>query len=154
MHERVRTVRRLVQGIVCQSSHSGQQAGGGAGGGAEWRTGTACQQGQATASAAYGRQVAYGGFSTQNQTETEPNQTEAMRNETKMQPKRTCFSIKNVEKSTKNSFELPTVDRHTRTRTDKRTHTRLLRDRARAKTSHKWHLPWHFGRAKKSTMRI
>lgn len=85
MHERVRTVRRLVQGIVCQSSHSGQQAGGGAGKGAEaqWRKGTACQQGQATASAAYGRQVAYGGFSTQNQTETEPNQTEAMRCETK-----------------------------------------------------------------------
>lgn len=120
MHERVRTVRRLVQGIVCQSSHSGQQAGGGAGAEAQWRTGTACQQGQATASAAYGRQVAYGGFSTQNQTETEPNRNDAKRNE--MQPKRTCFSIKNVEKSTKNSFELPTVDRHTRTRTDTHTH--------------------------------
>lgn len=52
---------------------------------------------------------------------TEPNRSDAKRNE--MQPKRTCFSIKNVEKSTKNSFELPTVDRHTRTRTDTHTHT-------------------------------
>lgn len=96
-----------------------------------WRmVGTACQQGQATASAAYGRQVAYGGFPMQkpnwNRTEPKPKRCDAMRNET--QPKRTCFSIKNVEKRTKNSFELPTVD----TQTDSGTHpgTRTQRYRA------------------------
>lgn len=105
MHERVRTVRRLVQGIVCQSSHSGQQAGGG--GGAEWRTGTACQQGQATASAAYGRQVAYGGFSTQNQTETEPNQTEAMRNGTKWNQNEHVFQLKTLRRAPKIHLNCP-----------------------------------------------
>lgn len=109
MHERVRTVRRLVQGIVCQGSHSGQQAGGGAGAGAEarWRKGTACQQGQATASAAYGRQVAYGGFSTQNQTETEPNQTEAMRNETKCNQNEHVFQLKTLRRAPKIHLNCP-----------------------------------------------
>lgn len=151
MHERVRTVRRLVQGIICQSSHSGQQAGGGAGAGAQWRTGTACQQGQATASAAYGRQVAYGGFSMQNQTETEPNQTEAMRNETKCNQNEHVFQLKTLRSAPKIHLNCP---QWTDTLAHAPTHARLLTDRARAKTSHKWHLPWHFGRAKKSTMRI
>lgn len=107
MHERVRTVRRLVQGIVCQSSHSGQQAGGGGGAGPVWRKGTACQQGQATASAAYGRQVAYGGFSTQNQTETEPNQTEAMRNETKCNQNEHVFQLKTLRSAPKIHLNCP-----------------------------------------------
>lgn len=78
-----------------------------AGAEAHWRTGTACQQGQATASAAYGRQVAYGGFSTQNQTETEPNQTEAMRNETKCNQNEHVFQLKTLRRAPKIHLNCP-----------------------------------------------
>lgn len=128
MHERVRTVRRLVQGIVCQSSHSGQQAGAEAG--AEWRTGTACQQGQATASAAYGRQVAYGGFSTQNQTETEPNQTEAMRNETKCNQNEHVFQLKTLRRAPKIHLNCPQwTDTLAHALKNAHTHTHTLTER-------------------------
>lgn len=84
MHERVRTVRWSRE--LFARTVSGRLVGGGAEVKGEDSL-PACQQGQATASAAYGRQVAYGGFATQNQTETEPNQKpkhcDAMRCETK-----------------------------------------------------------------------
>lgn len=147
MHERVRTVRRLVQGIVCQSRSRSRGA-------LEDGDSLPTRPSHSVSGLRPPSGIRRFFNAKPNWNRTEPNRSDAKRNE--MQPKRTCFSIKNVEKSTKNSFELPTVDRHTRTRTDTHTHThrRLLRDRARAKTSHKWHLPWHFGRAKKSTMRI
>lgn len=86
---------------------------------------------------------------------TEPNRSDAMRNETKCNQNEHVFQLKTLRRAPKIHLNCPQwTDTLAHALTHTHTHIRLLRGRARAKTSHKWHLPWHVGRAKKSTMRI